>query len=113
MGGLLIAVGGFFLLCNLVIIVRWVLFNERASLGPIVGGVALALGLLLSPLLPPQWRWPAAIAALVVDITIPMLLFVVVVSAIPPLRRRWLEREAEDPASPERASDDQHDRPQH
>ena len=45
----LLALGLCVLLCNLVIVLRYAVSKKRSSLVPIVGGVALAVGLLVLP----------------------------------------------------------------
>lgn len=97
-GALLILLGGVMVVGNVAGALDALLRRGSTSFVPVVGGVLLALGVLLMPLLPWPWRWRLALAALVVDISIPALLLVFICWAIPPLRRRTLDRRPEEGA---------------
>lgn len=104
LAALLLLFGAIGVVGNVVIAARYLLFKKRESLSPIVGGVALALGVLLLPPVPPGWRWLLAGAALLVDLSVLELPLVLILYTVPRLRRRCLESSGADPAQSESAN---------
>lgn len=61
-GGILVVLGVVCTLGNLVLVGRWLLFRRKASLVPLVGGAAFALGCAILPHAPGRlWWWLLAV----------------------------------------------------
>jgi hypothetical protein len=74
--GVLCFIGGLAIVGNLSIAVRWYLFRKRASMIPLIGGVLLAVGLLICPV-PGVRRW--CWIPLILDLSVPSFLYAVFV----------------------------------